>query len=46
LIASTPSTAYTDTAVLPSSTYFYSIVGYDKWGTKSALSAASAVRTP
>ncbi len=46
LIAQSLTASYTDTKVLSSTTYYYAIVAYDKWGSRSAPSAAAVITTP
>jgi fibronectin type 3 domain-containing protein len=46
MIGQASTASYTDTKVLSSTTYYYAIVAYDKWGSRSAQSAVGFVRTP
>ena len=46
MIGQASTVSYTDTKVLSSTTYYYAIVAYDKWGSRSAQSAVGFVRTP
>ncbi len=46
MIAQSPTASYTDTKVFSSTTYYYAVVAYDKWGSRSAQSAAAVIRTP
>jgi YD repeat-containing protein len=46
LLATTASTSYSDTSVLQSTTYSYTVAAYDNAGNISAQSAAKSVTTP
>jgi fibronectin type 3 domain-containing protein len=46
MISQAPTASSTDAKVFSSNTYYYAVVAYDKWGSRSAQSATASVRTP